>query len=174
PGLGIERLRERGRALEVAEQHRHDAPLASQSGRSRSTRHGPMLGRATDASHFDRMAHVTQQRTVAVLGATGTVGQRFISLLADHPWFKLTALTTSDRNAGKRYADAVHWHLPEPMPASVADMKLEATRADIDADLCFSALPADAAEQHEAALAKAGHHVFSNASTHRMDADVPN
>jgi aspartate-semialdehyde dehydrogenase len=117
---------------------------------------------------------VTQQRTVAVLGATGTVGQRFISLLADHPWFKLTALTTSDRSAGKRYADAVHWHLPEPMPASVADMKLETTRPDIDADLCFSALPTDAAEQHEAALAKAGHHVFSNASTHRMDADVPN
>jgi aspartate-semialdehyde dehydrogenase len=117
---------------------------------------------------------MTQQRTVAVLGATGTVGQRFISLLADHPWFKLTALTTSERSAGKRYADAVHWHLPEPMPASVADMKLETTRSDIDADLCFSALPTDAAEEHEAALAKAGHHVFSNASTHRMDADVPN
>ena len=117
---------------------------------------------------------MTQQRTVAVLGATGTVGQRFISLLADHPWFKLTALTTSERSAGKRYADAVHWHLPEPMPESVADMKLETTRADIGADLCFSALPTDAAEEHEAALAKAGHHVFSNASTHRMDADVPN
>jgi len=115
-----------------------------------------------------------QQRTVAVLGATGTVGQRFISLLADHPWFKLTALTTSERSAGKRFADAVHWHLPEPMPDSVADMKLEVTRADIGADLCFSALPADAAVEHEAALAKAGHHVFSNASTHRMDADVPN
>jgi len=110
-----------------------------------------MLARATDASHFDEMAHVTQQRTVAVLGATGTVGQRFISLLADHPWFKLTALTTSERNAGKRYADAVHWHLPEPMPASVAEMKLEVTRPDIGADLCFSALPADAAVEHEAA-----------------------
>jgi len=120
------------------------------------------------------MAHVTKQRTVAVLGATGTVGQRFISLLADHPWFKLTALTTSDRSAGKRYADAVHWHLPEPMPESVANLKLEPTRADIDAELCFSALPTDAAVEHEAALAKAGHHVFSNASTHRMDADVPN
>jgi len=117
---------------------------------------------------------MTQQRTVAVLGATGTVGQRFISLLADHPWFKLTALTTSERSAGKRYADAVHWHLPVPMPESVADMTLEATRPDIGADLCFSALPADAAAEHEAALAKAGHHVFSNASTHRMDADVPN
>ena len=117
---------------------------------------------------------MSQQRTVAVLGATGTVGQRFISLLADHPWFKLTALTTSERSAGKRFADAVHWHLPEPMPESVANMKLEVTRPDIAADLCFSALPADAAIEHEAALAKAGHHVFSNASPHRMDADVPN
>ena len=115
-----------------------------------------------------------QQRTVAVLGATGTVGQRFISLLADHPWFKLTALTTSERSAGKRYADAVHWHLPTPMPQSVADMVLEPTRPELSADLCFSALPTDAAAEHEAALAKAGHHVFSNASTHRMDADVPN
>ncbi|HEV2010603.1 MAG TPA: aspartate-semialdehyde dehydrogenase [Candidatus Limnocylindria bacterium] len=117
---------------------------------------------------------MTQQHTVAVLGATGTVGQRFISLLANHPWFKLTALTTSERSAGKRYADAVHWHLPEPMPEAVANMTLEPTRPDLGADLCFSALPTDAAEEHEAALAKAGHHVFSNASTHRMDADVPN
>ena len=102
------------------------------------------------------------------------VGQRFISLLAAHPWFKLTALTTSERSAGRRYADAVHWHLPEPMPESVANMRLEATRPDMDAELCFSALPTEAAVEHEAALAKAGHHVFSNASTHRMDADVPN
>jgi len=60
------------------------------------------------------------------------------------------------------------------MPESVANMKLEPTRPDLGADLCFSALPPDAATEHEAALAKAGHHVFSNASTHRMDADVPN
>ena len=117
---------------------------------------------------------MTQRRTAAVLGATGTVGQRFISLLAEHPWFELTALTTSERSAGKRYADAVHWHLPEPMPESVADMILEPTRPELGADLCFSALPTDAAVEHEAALAKAGHHVFSNASTHRMDPDVPN
>jgi len=117
---------------------------------------------------------MTKKRTVAVLGATGTVGQRFISLLAKHPWFDLVALTTSERSAGKRYADAVHWHLPEPMPESVADLILEPTRPEVGADLCFSALPTDAAAEHEATLAKAGHHVFSNASTHRMDLDVPN
>lgn len=114
------------------------------------------------------------QRSVAVLGATGTVGQRFITLLAAHPWFRLTALTTSDRSAGKRYADAVHWHLPEPMPESVRDLVLEPTRPELDAALCFSALPSEAAAEHEAGLAAAGHHVFSNASTHRMDDDVPN
>jgi len=115
-----------------------------------------------------------KKRTAAVLGSTGTVGQRFITLLADHPWFDLVALTTSERNAGKRYADAVHWHLPEPMPESVADVVLQPTRPELGAELCFSALPPEAAKEHEAALASAGHHVFSNASTHRMDADVPN
>ena len=118
--------------------------------------------------------YTMKKRTVAVLGATGTVGQRFITLLADHPWFDLVALTTSDRSAGRRYADAVHWHLPEPMPESVADVILEPTRPELAADLCFSALPTEAASEHEAALAGTGHHVFSNASVHRMDDDVPN
>jgi len=108
-----------------------------------------------------------------VLGATGTVGQRFISLLADHPWFELAALTTSDAKAGKRYGDVVRSHLPGGLPDRVADMTLEATRPEVDAEICFSALPNDAAETHEAALAKAGHHVFSNVRTHRMDPDVP-
>jgi aspartate-semialdehyde dehydrogenase len=114
-----------------------------------------------------------KKRTVAVLGATGTVGQRFISLLADHPWFDLVALTASDRSAGKRFGDAVHWLLPTDMPERAAEMRLAPTDAAVDADICFSALPSEAAEEHEAALAQAGHHVFTNASTHRMDPDVP-
>lgn len=114
-----------------------------------------------------------RRRKVAVLGASGTVGQRFISLLAGHPWFELSALTTSDAKAGKRYGDVTNWHFSADMPEGVADMRLEATRADVDAEICFSALPGEAAEQWEAALAKAGHHVFSNVKTHREDADVP-
>jgi len=114
-----------------------------------------------------------KKRKVAVLGATGTVGQRFISLLAGHPWFDLAALTASDRSAGKRYGDAVHWLLATDPPDGVMDMTLEPTGADVDAEICFSALPSEAAEEHEAALAKAGRHVFTNASTHRMDPDVP-
>ena len=114
-----------------------------------------------------------KKRRVAVLGATGTVGQRFISLLAGHPWFDLVALTGSDRSVGKRYGDSVHWLLPTDIPEGVADMTIVPTGGALDAELCFSALPTEAAAEHEARMAKAGHHVFTNASPHRMDADVP-
>jgi aspartate-semialdehyde dehydrogenase len=114
-----------------------------------------------------------RKRKVAVLGATGTVGQRFISLLAGHPWFDLVALTGSDRSVGKRYGDAVHWLLPTDIPDGVADMTIEPTSGDVDGELCFSALPTEVAAEHEAPMAKAGHHVFTNASPHRMDVDVP-
>jgi aspartate-semialdehyde dehydrogenase len=114
-----------------------------------------------------------RKRKVAVLGATGTVGQRFISLLSGHPWFELSALTTSDAKAGRRYGDVVGWHSPGGIPDGVTEMTLESTRSDVDAEICFSALPSDAAERWETELAKAGHHVFSNVKTHRMDEDVP-
>ncbi|MDQ2952650.1 MAG: aspartate-semialdehyde dehydrogenase, partial [Chloroflexota bacterium] len=114
-----------------------------------------------------------RKRKVAILGASGTVGQRFISLLAGHPWFDISALTTSEAKAGQRYGDATAWHFSADMPEAIANMKLEPTRAEVDAEICFSALPSDAAAQWEAALAKAGHHVFSNVKTHREDADVP-
>jgi len=120
-----------------------------------------------------RHTYRVRKRKVAILGASGTVGQRFISLLAGHPWFEISALTTSDAKAGKRYGDVTQWHFSADMPESVAGMKLEATRAEVDAEICFSALPSDAAAQWEAALAKAGHHVFSNVKTHREDPDVP-
>jgi len=94
------------------------------------------------------MPHTTgvRRRKVAVLGATGTVGQRFISLLASHPWFELAALTTSERNAGKRYGDVTPWHFGEDMPAAIADMRLETTRPEVDAEICFSALPSEASQ----------------------------
>ena len=114
-----------------------------------------------------------RKRKVAVLGATGVVGQRFISLLAGHPWFEIAALTTSEGKAGKRYADVTPWRHAGAMPERVADMALEPTTADLDAEICFSALPGEAAERWEAELAKAGRHVFSNVKTHRMDEDVP-
>ncbi|MBI3734617.1 MAG: aspartate-semialdehyde dehydrogenase [Chloroflexi bacterium] len=110
---------------------------------------------------------------VAVLGATGTVGQRLISLLANHPWFELTALAASDQSVGKRYADAVRWHLPTPIPARYRDWIVQPSRPPLDARLVFSALPTDVARQTEDDFANAGYIVSTNSSPHRMDADVP-
>jgi aspartate-semialdehyde dehydrogenase len=113
---------------------------------------------------------------VGILGATGAVGQRFIQLLADHPYFEIGALTASDRSAGKRYADAAKWLLRGGMPATVEGMMLIPTDADAipaEVRLLFSALPGSAAGQVESELAAAGFAVCSNASAHRMDADVP-
>ncbi len=113
------------------------------------------------------------KRTVAVLGATGTVGQRFVSLLADHPWFRLVALTGSERSVGQRYRDAARWHVGADIPATMRDMVVTPTRPGLDAEIVFSALPASEADLVEEDFARAGHHVFSNARSHRMDPDVP-
>lgn len=110
---------------------------------------------------------------VAVLGATGTVGQRLIALLERHPWFELTAIAASDNSAGRRYGEAVRWHLPTPIPAAVREMVVQPSRPPLDARLVFSALPTDAAKQAEDDFANAGYVVSTNSSPHRMDADVP-
>ncbi|ABD41229.1 aspartate semialdehyde dehydrogenase [Methanospirillum hungatei JF-1] len=113
--------------------------------------------------------------SVGVLGATGAVGQRFVQLLADHPYFDLTVLTASERSAGKKYRDAVNWRLDLPLPETVGDITVTDTRADClkNVDIVFSALPADLATKVEADCAKAGIGVCSNASSHRMMPDVP-
>lgn len=112
---------------------------------------------------------------VGVLGATGAVGQRFVQLLAEHPWFNLTALTASDRSAGKRYGEVVNWRLDVPFPKNVADIRIRTTdvKSLKDVDLVFSALPAEVASSVETACADAGLGVCSNASSHRMDPLVP-
>ena len=113
--------------------------------------------------------------SVGVLGATGAVGQRFVQLLANHPYFDLTTLTASKRNAGKTYAEAVNWRLDSPFPASLADKKVVDTEISAlkGVELVFSALPAELAGTIEMACAKAGIGVCSNASTHRMLDHVP-
>ena len=110
---------------------------------------------------------------VAILGATGTVGQRLISLLERHPWFELAAIAASDNSVGKRYADAVRWHLPTPIPLAVRAMIVQPSRPPLDARLIFSALPTDVARQTEDDFADAGYIVSTNSSPHRMDPDVP-
>jgi aspartate-semialdehyde dehydrogenase len=110
---------------------------------------------------------------VGILGATGTVGQRFIQLLADHPWFEVTALAASDRSAGKPYAEACHWLLPTPIPDPIGAMIVQPLDVELDCRVVFSALPSSVAAQVEERYARAGYAVCSNASAHRMDADVP-
>ena len=110
---------------------------------------------------------------VGVLAATGAVGQRFVQLLADHPWFELREVTGSERGAGQRYGDAVTWRLPGDVPGSARDLIVRGADEELTAPIIFSALPAEVAGEIEARLAGAGHFVFSNARNHRMDPDVP-
>ncbi|MBN1874590.1 MAG: aspartate-semialdehyde dehydrogenase [Anaerolineae bacterium] len=104
---------------------------------------------------------------VAVLGATGAVGQRFVQLLVGHPWFEITALAASERSAGKRYADAVNWVIPGDPPASLGEMIVQPLEPGLDARVVFSAVPSDVAQEVEPAFARAGYAVCSNASTFR-------
>ncbi len=110
---------------------------------------------------------------VGILGATGTVGQRFIQLLERHPQFEVTALAASDRSQGKRYREACQWRLSSDMPSSIQSLVVEAPRPPLDCDLVFSSLPAALAPETEADFARAGYAVISNSSAYRMDADVP-
>jgi aspartate-semialdehyde dehydrogenase len=114
------------------------------------------------------------QIPVAILGATGSVGQRFVSLLDNHPWFKVVALAASDRSVGQPYARACRWVLSDPMPAWAREMTIvPAAPAGLDAKIVFSALPTDLAKDLEPQFAQAGFAVCSNASAYRREADVP-
>ena len=110
---------------------------------------------------------------VGVLGATGAVGQRFISLLDGHPWFEVTELYASERSAGKRYVDACRWNLRAEMPAAVRELRVRECVPGGDVRIVFSALPSETAGEIETDFAAAGYVVCSNARNHRYDADVP-
>ncbi|HET9943654.1 MAG TPA: aspartate-semialdehyde dehydrogenase [Terriglobia bacterium] len=110
---------------------------------------------------------------VGIFAATGTVGQRLIQLLANHPWFEVTAVAASDSSAGKKYAQATRWMLDTPMPESVAELTVQTCTPDVKCDFALSSLPTEVAEKVELEVAKAGIPVISNASSHRMKADVP-
>lgn len=117
------------------------------------------------------------KRKVAILGATGAVGQRYIQLLQGHPWFKIEVLAASERSAGKKYKDACNWTMECELPKELAEMTVADATVDSvekagDVDLIFSSLPGDLAgpvEEEFAAL----YPVFSKASAHRMEKDVP-
>jgi aspartate-semialdehyde dehydrogenase len=109
---------------------------------------------------------------VAILGATGAVGQRFIQLLQDHPWFEISELVGKS-SAGKQYGDAVNWILDDNPPPSIQELVVKPLDASLESPLVFSALPKEAAFTRELELANAGHVVCTNASAHRMAEDVP-
>jgi aspartate-semialdehyde dehydrogenase len=111
-------------------------------------------------------------RGVAVLGATGAVGQQFVRLLADHPRFEPVELLGSS-SAGQAYADAVDWVAPGEVPDPVRETQVEDAEAGVEADVVFSAIPSSAARKLEPRLAQAGKAVFTNASAHRMEPSVP-
>ena len=116
----------------------------------------------------------SSQIPVAVLGATGSVGQRFISLLDNHPWFKVVALAASDRSVGQKYSKAARWVLDVPMPEYARDMVVVPTSTDcVEARIVFSALHTEVANEVEPQFAKAGAAVCSNASSYRRAGDVP-
>lgn len=113
------------------------------------------------------------KRRVGILGATGTVGQRVIHMLRNHPYFEVTALAASDRSEGKRFADVCNWKLPYEMPDAVKDIKVFACKPPLDCDVVISSLPSDIAVEAEGAFAAAGYPVISNSSSYRMPDDVP-
>jgi aspartate-semialdehyde dehydrogenase len=116
---------------------------------------------------------MSRKYRVGILGATGTVGQRFVQLLEDHPQFEVTALAASDRSSGKPYAEACAWKLAGSIPESVRDITVQPIEPPIDCDIVFSSLPSPVARETEEAFARAGYPVISNSSSYRMDEDVP-
>jgi len=110
---------------------------------------------------------------VGILGATGMVGQQFIALLANHPWFRVEWLGASQRSAGKAFRDAAAWRLASPLPDDVANRQVDAATPGRAPTLVFSGLDSSVAGEIETAFAEAGHIIVSNSRNHRMAPTVP-
>ena len=113
------------------------------------------------------------RQKIGILGATGMVGQRFIQLLENHPWFEVAWLAASDRSSGKPYGEAVRWKLDTPLPARIAAMPVSPATPEGAPKVIFAALDADIARDMEPKFAAAGCAVISNSSAFRMQQDVP-
>ena len=110
---------------------------------------------------------------VGILGATGMVGQRFVSLLEHHPWFEIKWLAASERSAGKTYREACHWRLRDAMPKGAWELPVHECKPGAAPQLLFSSLDSKVAGEVEREFAQAGHVVVSNSSNFRMEQDVP-
>ncbi|MEO8218649.1 MAG: aspartate-semialdehyde dehydrogenase [Acidobacteriota bacterium] len=129
----------------------------------------------TEAQTLSRPSTSSAQEKipVAVLGATGSVGQRFVQLLEEHPWFRLHEVVASDRSSGRPYGEAAAWRLNTPMHGGAAALSVKSLGAELESALIFSALDSSVAGEAEEDYANRGAAVVSNSKNHRMDADVP-
>ncbi len=118
-------------------------------------------------------AHRGARIPVAVLGATGSVGQRFVQLLEAHPWFRLAEVVASERSSGKLYGDAADWRLDTLLPDSAAVLEVKPLGTALESRLVFSSLDSSVAGESEDDYANRGCVVVTNSRNHRMDADVP-
>lgn len=132
-----------------------------------------MSDTATLPLDIESAAAATDRIPVAVLGATGSVGQRFIQLLENHPWFRLHEVVASERSAGKRYGEAADWRLESLLPKSASTLEVKSLGADLESRILFSGLDSSVAGEAEDEYANRGCAVVSNARNHRMDDDVP-
>src|SRR5262245_5329895 len=121
----------------------------------------------------DARAVRSERIPVAVLGATGSVGQRFVQLLEHHPWFRLHEVVASERSAGKSYGDAAEWRLDTLLPSAAAALGVKPLGAELESRLLFSGLDSSVAGEAEEHYANRGCVVVSNSRNHRMDDDVP-
>ena len=129
--------------------------------------------RTSERREVARVGPRDQMIEVGILGATGMVGQQFVALLGDHPWFRVKWLGASHRSEGKAYRDAASWRLSAPLPDDVAMLDVEAATPGRAPKLVFSGLDSSVAGEIEGAFAKAGHFIISNSKNYRMEADVP-
>lgn len=116
---------------------------------------------------------MNKKHSIGILGATGMVGQRFIQLLENHPWFEITWLAASDRSSGKTYAEAAKWRLDTPCPERIAAMKIAPADPAGAPKILFAALDTEIALELEPKFAAAGCAVVSNSSAFRMAPSVP-
>jgi aspartate-semialdehyde dehydrogenase len=115
----------------------------------------------------------SEKMPVAVLGATGSVGQRFVQLLENHPWFRLHEVVASERSAGKSYGDAAQWRLETGLPEAAAALQVKPLNAELESPIVFSGLDSSVAGEAEDFYADRGAVVVSNSKNHRLDSDVP-
>jgi aspartate-semialdehyde dehydrogenase len=114
-----------------------------------------------------------RKMSVGILGCTGTVGQKLISLLTNHPWFKITEVVASNKSADKIYGDYVNWRETAPLDSNISSMKIKKCFDNLESKLLFSGLDSSVAGEVETYYAKNGHIVVSNSKNHRMDKTVP-